>query len=88
MICIAPNYKRTYDLHAVQMMGANIELWAYRLFRNDTLYLEEIFQTFLSVAVPTVRPAAPGDGGRTGAQCGKEGRDHQGDGLLHCGATL
>jgi predicted transport protein len=26
------------------MMGANIELWTYRLFANDVLYLEEIFQ--------------------------------------------
>src|SRR5574341_936105 len=36
VICIAPNYKR-YDLHAVQMMGANIELWTYRLFKNDSV---------------------------------------------------
>lgn len=43
VICIAPNYKK-YDLHAVQMMGANIELWTYRLFKNDSLYLEEIFR--------------------------------------------
>ncbi len=43
VICIAPNYKK-YDLHAVQVMGANIELWKYRLFKNDSLYLEEIFQ--------------------------------------------
>lgn len=43
VICIAPNYKR-YDLHAVQVMGANIELWKYRLFKNDSLYLEEVFQ--------------------------------------------
>ena len=43
VICIAPNYKR-YDLHAVQMIGANIELWTYRLFKNDSLYLEEVFQ--------------------------------------------
>jgi predicted transport protein len=43
VICIAPNYKK-YDLHAVQMMGANIELWTYRLFKNDSLYLEEVFQ--------------------------------------------
>src|SRR5690606_5119293 len=42
VICIAPNYKK-YDLHAVQMMGANIELWSYRLFANDTFYLEEVF---------------------------------------------
>ncbi|RMG40772.1 MAG: hypothetical protein D6719_10025, partial [Candidatus Dadabacteria bacterium] len=43
VICIAPNYKR-YDLHAVQLMGVNIELWKYRLFRNSTLYLEQVFQ--------------------------------------------
>lgn len=43
VICIAPNYRK-YDLHAVRMMGANIELWTYRLFANDVLYLEEIFQ--------------------------------------------
>ena len=44
VICIAPNYKK-YDLHAVQVMGANIELWKYRLFSNNSLYLEEIFHT-------------------------------------------
>jgi predicted transport protein len=43
VICIAPNYKK-YDLHAVQMMGANIELWTYRLFDNSCIYLEEVFQ--------------------------------------------
>ena len=43
VICIAPNYKK-YDLHAVQMMGANIELWTYRLFKSDHLYLEEVFR--------------------------------------------
>lgn len=26
VICLAPEYKK-YDLHAVQVMGANIELW-------------------------------------------------------------
>jgi len=44
VICIAPNYKK-YDLHAVQVMGANIELWKYRLFTNNSIYLEEIFHT-------------------------------------------
>lgn len=43
VICIAPNYKK-YDLHAVQVMGANLELWTYRLFKNDCLYLEEVLQ--------------------------------------------
>ena len=32
VICIAPNYKR-YDLHAVQMMGANIEPRTWRAWR-------------------------------------------------------
>ncbi len=49
VICIAPNYKK-YDLHAVQMMGANIELWTYRLFKNSSLYLEEVFQKSYSAA--------------------------------------
>jgi len=43
VICIAPNYKK-YDLHAVQVMGANIELWRYRLFSNGSLFLEEVFR--------------------------------------------
>lgn len=46
VICIAPNYKK-YDLHAVQVMGANIELWTYRLFKNSSLYLEEVFRKSL-----------------------------------------
>jgi hypothetical protein len=25
-------------------MGANLELWTYRLFKNDCLYLEEVLQ--------------------------------------------
>lgn len=43
VICIAPNYKK-YDLYAIQMMGANIELWAYHLFENRFLYLEKVLQ--------------------------------------------
>ena len=46
VICMAPNYKR-YDLHAVQVMGANIELWKYRRFANETLYLEEVYRQAL-----------------------------------------
>ena len=49
VICLAPNYKK-YDLHAVQVMGANIELWKYRLFSNNSLYLEEIFHNSHSSA--------------------------------------
>lgn len=41
VICIAPNYKK-FDLHAVQVIGANIELWQYRFFKNSTIYLEEV----------------------------------------------
>jgi predicted transport protein len=47
VICIAPNYKK-YDLHAVQVMGANIELWSYKFFKNKTLYLEEVFRKSLA----------------------------------------
>jgi len=43
VICLAPNYKK-YDLHAVQVMGANIELWRYRLYSNNSLYLEEVLR--------------------------------------------
>lgn len=43
VICIAPNYRK-YDLHAVRMMGAHIELWTYRLFTNEVLYFEEVLQ--------------------------------------------
>jgi predicted transport protein len=43
VICLAPSYRK-YDLHAVQVMGANIELWSYRRFQNDALYLEQEFQ--------------------------------------------
>lgn len=43
VICIAPEYKK-YDLHAVQMMGSNIELWQYRYFSNGCLFFEEVFK--------------------------------------------
>jgi len=49
VICIAPNYKK-YDLHAVQVMGANIELWRYRLFTNNSLYLEEVLHNTKSTS--------------------------------------
>lgn len=54
VICIAPNYRK-YDLHAVRIMGANIELWTYRLFTNGVLYLEEVLQKSDSgVSSPTL----------------------------------
>ncbi len=43
VICIAPEYKK-YDLHAAQVMGANIELWQYKLYENDILNIEEVFR--------------------------------------------
>ena len=42
VICIAPKYRK-HDLNAVQVRGANIELWKYRLYANASLYLENIF---------------------------------------------
>lgn len=43
VICIAPGFKK-YDLHAVKVMGANIELWQYRLFDDEFLYLDEVYR--------------------------------------------
>lgn len=52
VICIAPGYRK-YDLHAVKVMGANIELWRYRLFSNSNLYFEEIYkQTYTENTPP------------------------------------
>lgn len=52
VICLAPNYRK-YDLYAVQVMGANIELWRYRLFKNYILYLEEVFQKAVATSPET-----------------------------------
>ena len=42
-------------MHAVQVMGANIELWKYRLYANETLYLEEVYrQTMQSSPEPAM----------------------------------
>ncbi len=43
VICLAPEYKK-YDLHAVQVMGANIELWQYKIYENDILSIEEVYR--------------------------------------------
>jgi predicted transport protein len=70
VICIAPNYKK-YDLHAVQVMGANIELWSYRLFSNETLYLEEVLQRAyapsLGVSAPEKNPVMVAAGKKAAA---------------------
>ena len=52
VICLAPNYKK-YDMHGVPMMGANIELWKYRLFANSCLYLEEVYRKAMRTAPDT-----------------------------------
>jgi predicted transport protein len=43
VICLAPEYKK-YDLHAVQVMGANIELWQYKMYENGILNIEEVYR--------------------------------------------
>lgn len=43
VICLAPEYKK-YDLHAVQVIGANIELWQYKLYENGVLNIEEVYR--------------------------------------------
>ena len=43
VICLAPEYKK-YDLHAVQVMGANIELWQYKIYENGIFNVEEVYK--------------------------------------------
>ena len=43
VICIAPEFKK-YDLHAVQMMGSNIELWQYKIYENGIIIIDEVFR--------------------------------------------
>jgi predicted transport protein len=43
VICLAPEYKK-YDLHAVQVMGANIELWQYKIYENGILSIDEVYK--------------------------------------------
>ncbi len=43
VICIAPEFKK-YDLHAVQMMGSNIELWQYKIYENGIISIDEVFR--------------------------------------------
>ena len=56
VICIAPTYRK-YDLYAAQVMGANLELWTYRLFENGSVYLEEVLRS----ALGSTRPGGRGE---------------------------
>ncbi len=49
VICLAPEYKK-FDLHAVQVMGANIELWQYKLYENGTFNIEEVYKRTISIS--------------------------------------
>ncbi|MCC7402614.1 MAG: hypothetical protein IT214_14130 [Chitinophagaceae bacterium] len=49
VICLAPEYKK-YDIHAVQVMGANIELWQYKIYENGILNIDEVFKRTTSSA--------------------------------------
>ena len=44
LILIAENFSR-YDKYAVNRIGSNIELWAYRRYGQGLLYLEPVFVT-------------------------------------------
>jgi predicted transport protein len=41
VICISPNYSK-FDLHAVNVLGASMELWSFRLYKDQNLFLEKI----------------------------------------------
>jgi predicted transport protein len=44
LILIAESFS-DYDKYAVNRIGANVELWTYRLYGQDLLYLEPLFVT-------------------------------------------
>lgn len=44
-----PEYKK-YNLHVVQVMGANIELWQYKTYENGILNIEEIYKRTASTS--------------------------------------
>lgn len=71
VICIAPGYRK-YDLYAVQVMGASIELWTYHLYNNQSLFLEEILQkSYVSPAdqtIPVGNSPENADGRNSGAR--------------------
>jgi len=49
VICLAPEFKK-YDLHAVQVMGANIELWQYKIYENGILNIEEVYKRTIAIS--------------------------------------
>ncbi len=59
VICIAPGYRK-YDLYAASVMGANLELWRYRLYDNNIIHFEEIHgatrQTLTESTSMTISP--------------------------------
>lgn len=55
LILIAQEFNE-YDRYAVNRIGANIELWTYRFYEQDLLYLEQISASALSVIGTEVQP--------------------------------
>ncbi|RMH41336.1 MAG: DUF91 domain-containing protein [Gammaproteobacteria bacterium] len=55
LILIAESFSE-YDKYAVNRIGANIELWVYRLYGDDLLYLEQIY----AAAFPVPRRSETG----------------------------
>lgn len=51
VLCVAPSFTK-YDLHAVQTIGRQIELWTYKRFENGILQLEAAFGGASVEAIP------------------------------------
>src|SRR5450432_2755403 len=49
VICLAPEFKK-YDLHAVQVMGSNIELWQYKIYENGIFNIEEVYKRTITIS--------------------------------------
>jgi predicted transport protein len=57
LILVAESFSE-YDKYAVNRIGANIQLWTYRSYGHDYLFLESIFATISQKASKKEKPAA------------------------------
>jgi predicted transport protein len=60
LILIAEDFNE-YDKYAVNRMGSNIELWCYRLYSNDLLFLDPIYtpEATRTRVTPTTKATLP-----------------------------
>jgi predicted transport protein len=61
LILIAESFSH-YDKYAVNRIGVNVELWTYRLYGEDLLYLEPLYVTETKPTKTVVKPVISEEG--------------------------